>query len=123
MSDVGKYLLWSGFGGLSLAISIANGVDITTEGILAVIAKGILPFAIAVIFNLLLLALGFFSTYKEVESFLEEETEIVVLGISCFLAMFLLYIGTDLKVDWIQNLGVIPLLTVIGTLIYIKKTS
>jgi membrane-anchored glycerophosphoryl diester phosphodiesterase (GDPDase) len=123
MNEWKAYVLWSGFGALSLAISIINGVDITTEGIASIVINGIFSSVVAIIFSILLFASGIYSTYREIESFLEQDWKIITLGISCFLAMFLIYLGMSFEIDWIQNLGVIPLLIAVGFIFYFIKTE
>lgn len=124
MSEWKKYWVWSIFNGLAVAISITHGIDITQEGIARIILegfRGLYPAGLYLLLDLLILTIGIISIYKEIKDISEEDISIVILCASWFLALFLLFIGMDLKIEWIEQIGVIPLLVGVFMLWWIAK--
>jgi len=126
MTEWKKYWVWAIFNGLALAIAITHGIDISEIRIAQIVLegfRGIFPEILYFIFYLGLFGLGLASTYIEVKNLLEENVSVIVLSASWFAALFLLFLGIDLKIELIEQLGVIPLLIGVFTLGWFLKNE
>lgn len=113
MTEWKKYWIWAMFNGLALAIALTHGIDITETGIAQIVLEGfkaIFPEILYFFLYLGLFLLGIASTYAQVKSLSEEDNSLIILCSSWFLSLFLLFLGIDLKIEFIEKIGVIPLL-------------
>jgi len=113
MTEWKEYWIWAMFNGLALAIALTHGIDITETGIAQIVLegfKGIFPEILYFLLYLGLFLLGIASTYAQVKSLSEEDNSLIILCSSWFLSLFLLFLGIELKIEFIEQVGVIPLL-------------
>ncbi len=113
-----KFAVWGGANGLVLAIAIANGIDISKEGIVEIVIQGIFSGILGIMLSIFLFLCATYSSYLEIKELTEQETTIIILTLSCFSFILLIYLGTAWNNTLIEKIGIVPLLISIFLIIY-----